>query len=167
MALDSLWAGWRMQFLEETSQGKTETGECVLCVIANHTDDQEVMVIHRAKHAYVVLNIYPYTSAHLMVVPLVHTAKLSELPEAAKVEIFELVELSMECVQREYSPQGFNVGMNLGRAAGAGIAEHLHAHVVPRWLGDSNFMSTTANARVLPEALARTRERLMASWQSR
>lgn len=167
MPLDALWAGWRIQFLEEASKGKTEAGECVLCAIANHSDDQAVMVIHRARYAYVVLNIYPYTSAHLMVVPLAHTAQLSELPEAAKVEILELVELSMECVQREYTPQGFNVGMNLGRAAGAGIAEHLHVHVVPRWVGDSNFMSTTANARVLPEALAQTRERLMASWRTR
>lgn len=166
MSLDALWAGWRMDFIEETTSAQSRTTACVLCGIVEPGDDEERMVVHRGEHALVVLNIYPYTSGHLMIVPFLHTAELAELSLDTKVEIGQLVEEAIATLQREYSPQGFNVGLNLGRAAGAGIAEHLHTHVVPRWVGDTNFMSTTASARVLPEALAVTRARIAHSWQS-
>lgn len=159
MSLETLWAGWRMAFLTD-AVSETPAEECVLCAIANGEDDDGAMIVFRGDAAYVVLNIYPYTSGHVMVVPYLHTARLAELEVGAKAEIFALAERAGEALEREYGCEGLNLGMNLGRAAGAGIASHLHLHVVPRWVGDTNFMTSVANARVLPESLAETRDRI-------
>ncbi|MGC8464780.1 MAG: HIT family protein [Acidimicrobiales bacterium] len=147
-------------------QLETDSRPCVLCEIVRggEASDDDLMIVHRAAHALVVLNIYPYTAGHVMVVPHTHGAKLSDLDEATRLECGELVELAVRALEVAYHPEGFNVGMNLGRAGGAGFADHLHTHVVPRWLGDTNFMTSVANVRVLPEALSQTRDRLRAAW---
>lgn len=166
MSLESLWAGWRMAFIDGASQASSEgAAACILCTIGDASDeDRELRVIHRAKNAYVVMNIYPYTSGHLMVIPYLHTSLLNELDESARIEIFELLDMSVEILEKVYKPQGFNIGLNLGRAAGAGIADHLHFHVVPRWNGDTNFMTTVANVRVQPESLEASYERIISAW---
>jgi ATP adenylyltransferase len=148
-----------MAFLADAT-AEIPAAECVLCAIANGADDDGAMVVFRGESSFVVLNIYPYTSGHVMVVPYRHTAKLGELEVESKTEMFSLAERAGDALSVEYGCEGLNLGMNLGRAAGAGIASHLHLHVVPRWVGDSNFMTSVANARVLPEALAQTRDRL-------
>jgi ATP adenylyltransferase len=160
--METIWAGWRANFVTESSPNPD--GECILCTIAKGTDDAGTYVITRGESCYVVLNLYPYTSGHLMVVPTRHVADFSLLTGEELGELTLLERRAIEVLTEVYHPQGFNLGMNLGRAAGAGIAEHLHAHVVPRWAGDANFMATAAITRVLPEALDRTRERVVAAW---
>ncbi len=160
--MDTIWAGWRANFVTESLP--QEDGECVLCAIAKSEDDVASYVVARGQHCYVVLNLYPYTSGHLMVVPTRHVPDFSELTGEELGELTLLVRRGVEVLTEVYHPQGFNLGMNLGRAAGAGIAEHLHTHVVPRWAGDANFMATAAATRVLPEALDRTRERIAHTW---
>jgi ATP adenylyltransferase len=158
--MDYLWTPWRYQYI--TAQG--EPGECVFCVAARSTDDRAHLVVHRGTSNFVILNRYPYTSGHVMVVPYLHLANLEELPG----ETFdELMSLSREAVRRlrqVYRPEGLNLGMNLGKSAGAGIAGHLHMHVLPRWVGDTNFMTVTGETRVLPEALETTWEKLRAAF---
>lgn len=162
--MDRLWAGWRMPYLKgagEASRGE----ECVMCVIAQAQDlDSELYVIARGRLNFVVMNIFPYASGHLMVVPYEHIGELADMSEEARLEVFSFLEKSVEVLKLQYSPHGFNLGANLGRSAGAGIADHIHFHVVPRWDGDANFMTTTAEARVLPESLDVTRDRIRQGW---
>ncbi|MHB8189446.1 MAG: HIT family protein [Ferrimicrobium sp.] len=160
--MDHLWAGWRANFVT-APMSQAPTG-CVLCSIATSTDDEKVLVITRGSYSFVVLNLYPYTSGHLMVVPNRHLDDLTVLSEDEDREMAGFVRRAIVALRLAYSPEGFNIGMNLGRAAGAGIADHLHTHVVPRWSGDSNFMATAALTRVLPEALDVTRDRVRSAW---
>jgi ATP adenylyltransferase len=133
----------------------------VFCLIAQHPEDDETnFVLHRAKHAFVVLNLYPYISGHLMVVPYLHTSEFDSTPKEITDEMMDLAKKSQTALREVYSPAGFNMGMNLGAAAGAGIADHLHIHLLPRWSGDTNFMTTVAEARVLPEDLKTTYSKL-------
>lgn len=122
-------------------------------------DDEETLIVHRGEHNFVVLNRFPYTSGHLMIVPYFHTAMLSGITDAAAAELMVLTRASERHIRRLYRPDGVNLGMNIGEAAGAGIAGHIHMHVLPRWTGDANFMSTVAQTRVLPEELAVTWQR--------
>jgi ATP adenylyltransferase len=139
---------------------------CIFCDALKGKHDSESLVVYRAETCFVILNRYPYTSGHLMVVPNEHQPSLNQLDIAALHEIMGLIRRA-ECVLRKvYSPDGLNVGANIGAAAGAGIAEHVHFHVVPRWGGDTNFMSTLANSRVLPETLSDTYARLYSAWRS-
>jgi ATP adenylyltransferase len=123
-------------------------------------EDEKNFVVHRAKHNFVVLNLFPYTSGHLMIVPYEHVASLAQVSPEATAEMMELAKQSQEMIEAEYNPDGFNIGMNLGRSAGAGVADHIHLHVVPRWAGDANFVSIIGETRVLPEELATTFEKL-------
>ncbi len=165
MTLESIWAGWRMSFIEGASLERPSHVGCVLCVIGESIDqDRELRVITRGSFCYVVMNIYPYTSGHLMVVPYAHSASLSEFTTECRREIFDLLDLSVSKLSAVYSPHGFNLGVNLGRAAGAGIADHIHFHVVPRWNGDTNFMTTTAGTRVQPESLEASYDRIISKW---
>jgi len=126
----------------------------VFCRIAASPDDDEKnFVLHRAKHAFVVLNLYPYITGHLMIVPYVHTSELDVLAKEITDEMMDLSKRAQTALREVYSPSGFNLGMNLGTAAGAGIADHLHIHFLPRWSGDTNFMTTVGESRVIPEAL--------------
>jgi len=133
---------------------------CVFCRILAEQNDEANFVLHRGAHAFVLLNAFPYNPGHLMVVPLRHTGDFSSLSDAEQLELARLLATSQAALDRCMSPQGFNVGMNLGRAAGAGITDHLHYHVVPRWSGDSNFMSVVADTKVISEGLAETWRRL-------
>lgn len=128
-------------------------------------DSAENLILQRGQGAFVMLNRYPYTSGHLMVLPLAHVARLDALTPTVRAEMMELQTQAVAHLEAVYSPQGFNLGANLGAAAGAGIAEHLHLHVVPRWAGDTNFTATVGQTRVLPETLEETWERLHAAWK--
>ncbi len=155
--MDRLWTPWRMQYV--TSAGApTET--CLFCDKAADTHDAENLLVFRGERAYVLLNLFPYNTGHVMVAPYQHTADLASLDPAVATEIFALTQRSVRALELEYHPQGFNIGMNLGRVAGAGIPDHLHLHVVPRWGGDTNFMTVTADTKVMPESLDRTYQRL-------
>ncbi len=140
--------------------------DCVFCTSLSQTDGPENLVVYRGKLNFVVLNRYPYTTGHLMIVPNAHIASLDLLDPETRAEMMELTARSMSALRVEYRPQGFNVGVNEGAAAGAGIDEHLHLHVVPRWNGDTNFMSSLAHTRVLPEALEDTLERVTRRWHN-
>jgi ATP adenylyltransferase len=160
--MEHLFAGWRAQFV---TGGERPSG-CVLCAIRDTRDDDANYVVARGAHCYVVLNLYPYTSGHMMVVPHRHTGALEEVDAATSVELVRMIRAAEATLRVAYDPGGINIGVNLGRAAGAGIEEHLHVHVVPRWSGDANFMATVANTRVLPEALPDTLAKLRASWRA-
>lgn len=137
---------------------------CVFCLAAQQPDSTENLIVQRGKLAFVILNRFPYTSAHLMVVPYEHQASIELLSAETRAEMMEWVNRAMQRLRQEYHPEAFNIGANIGAAAGAGIAEHVHFHIVPRWGGDTNFMSTVGQTRVLPEALEATYERLKSGW---
>ena len=153
--MDRLWSPWRLQYVTSTG----ETRGCVFCE-ALSSPDAEALVLHRGRDCYVILNLFPYNSGHLMVVPHRHIATLSSATHEERCELMDLTRLAEQALTEAYKPQGLNVGMNLGRSAGAGIVDHLHVHVVPRWNGDTNFMTVVGEVRVLPEDIAETARRL-------
>lgn len=142
---------------------KNEEG-CVFCHAAAEANDAENLVVARGQNAFVILNLYPYTSGHLMVVPYNHQSALEDLDAVTRAEIMELATRSIQVLTLAYHPEGYNLGMNIGASAGAGIADHVHMHIVPRWAGDTNFMSSLADTRVLPESLEDTYQRIKAKW---
>ena len=157
--MERLWAPWRLEYI----QSADEQEGCVFCR-AQELGDEEGLVVHRGERAFVVLNKYPYASGHLMVAPARHVGALGELEEDEALEIHRLAATSVELLTATMGAQGFNLGWNLGRIAGAGVVDHVHQHVVPRWAGDTNFMPVLADVRVLPEALEDTRRKLVAAW---
>jgi ATP adenylyltransferase len=144
--------------MEYISGAKSD--DCVFCIGDDPEQDRQRLVLFRSQAAFVILNIYPYTSGHLMAIPYRHTATMSELDDLELLDLVRMVRLSCNILETEYAPHGFNIGMNLGLAAGAGVKEHLHYHIVPRWNGDSNYMAVTAETRVIPEDLTTTYNRL-------
>lgn len=158
--MDRIWTPWRMKYIQENQP----EDECIFCLAAKSNEDEENLVFHRGKHVFMILNRYPYTSGHVMSVPYAHEARLHNLTEAARGEMMELVSLSVQVLQSVYAPDGFNVGLNLGEMAGAGVADHLHTHIVPRWGGDTNFMTSVGGTRVLPETLSETYQRVKEAW---
>jgi ATP adenylyltransferase len=161
--MDYLWTPWRYQYIVATEQ----PGECVFCAAGRSADDRAHLVVHRAAHNFVILNRFPYTSGHVMVVPYAHVANLEDLPAESLAEIMALARQAVGHLRRIYRPEGLNLGMNLGQCAGAGIADHLHMHVLPRWTGDTSFITVTAETRVVPEALETTWEKLKAAFGMR
>lgn len=159
-----LWAPWRMEFIQS---GKPPG--CIFCEFpaAPPADDRKNLVVHRTAHAFTCLNKYPYNSGHVMVIPRFHTADLTALAPEVWADLQEELRRATEVVRAVYRPEGLNVGMNLGKVAGAGIADHLHWHVVPRWGGDNNFMPVLADQRVVVEALDAAWERLHAGFAGR
>jgi ATP adenylyltransferase len=137
---------------------------CVFCQALKQEDGPGNLIVHRDKTTFVILNRYPYTSGHLMVIPYQHTSSLLDLDPATRAEMFELAARCTQVLRQVYGAQGFNIGANIGAAAGAGIKEHVHLHVVPRWDGDTNFMSSLGDTRVLPEALEESYQRILAAW---
>jgi ATP adenylyltransferase len=161
--LDRLWTPWRAEYI--ASGGTTGTEACVFCSIRNDTDNDDAnYVLHRAKHNLVVLNRYPYSSGHLLIVPYDHVSALDGATKETTDELMDLTKQSQTALREAYQPSGFNIGMNLGEPAGAGVADHIHIHVLPRWAGDTNFMTTVANTRVLPEDLATTYQKLLGKF---
>jgi ATP adenylyltransferase len=158
--LDHLWSPWRLDYIT----GPKDNSTCVFCRHAeearNNPDNPDSLVLTTGTHAYVVLNRYPYNNGHLMVVPSRHTSTLTKLSVDELHELMLLTQRSEQALRDAYPPEGINVGINIGKAAGAGIEEHLHIHLVPRWNGDTNFMTVTGQTRVLPEDLPSTAKRL-------
>jgi ATP adenylyltransferase len=154
-----LWAPWRLEYIQS---GDEQQG-CVFCR-AREGDDEENLVVHRGKRAFVVLNKYPYASGHLLVAPNRHEAEFGELEDEEALELHRLAAAGLAALAETMGPQGFNIGWNLGRIAGAGVVDHVHLHVVPRWAGDTNFMPVLADVKVLPEALAQSRRKLAEAW---
>ena len=156
-----LWAPWRLEYIAQAD----EQASCVFCdEAAGVLDDAVSLLVHRTDAAFALLNKYPYTSGHLMVAPRRHVGQLSELTDEEAIEVHRLAVAALDVLGRVYGPEGFNLGWNLGRAAGAGIADHVHLHVVPRWSGDTNFMPALADVKVIPEHLLETRDRLRGGW---
>ena len=153
--MDRLWSPWRLQYVISTGDARG----CVFCK-ALSSDDTAALVVHRGRDCYVILNLFPYNSGHLMVVPHRHIATLSSATHEERCEMMDLTRLAEQALTDAYKPQGLNVGMNLGRSAGAGIVDHIHVHIVPRWSGDTNFMTVVGEVRVLPEDIAQTAQRL-------
>ena len=157
--MDRLWSPWRYRYVSRT----TASEGCVFCHKPSESD-QEGLILFRGLRNFVILNLFPYTTGHLMVVPYEHCAALEDLSEDTANEMMALTRRAVSCLKRVYLPAGLNVGMNLGECAGAGIAEHLHMHVLPRWPGDANFMTTIGETRVMPEDLGDTWRRLSAAF---
>lgn len=165
MSLDHLWAGWRSSYIDGIANEPPRVGPdgCLFCGLAAG-DPEAMLVLARNEHAFAVMNAYPYTSGHLMVAPLRHVQRLGDLEAHEAAGVMELVREATLAVESAYRPEGQNVGMNLGRAAGAGVPDHLHVHVLPRWGGDTNFMTSIAEARVLPESLGTSYQKLRTAW---
>lgn len=147
--MERLWAPWRAQYISQIG----ETDGCIFCEKPRQDMDEENLIVYRARFTFVIMNLFPYNSGHLMVVPYRHFSDLSNLSPEERLEIFDLSDLAVRALRNTYKPDGFNLGMNLGRSAGAGIDQHIHLHVVPRWNGDTNFMPIIGNTKVLSEAL--------------
>jgi ATP adenylyltransferase len=159
--MNYLWSPWRMKYIE--NHGKPV--DCIFCEALKMEDSPNNLIVYRGSLAFVILNRYPYTNGHLMVVPNLHQPSIEDLDAATRAEMMELVNQSMQILRAEYHPEAFNLGANVGAAAGAGVAEHVHIHVVPRWMGDTNFISTIGETRVLPEELDGTFQRLTERWK--
>lgn len=137
---------------------------CIFCTALEQQDGPQNLIVYRGQSAFVILNRYPYTNGHLMVVPMAHRASLELLDAPTRAELMELTSRALDVLRAVYGPEAFNLGANIGQAAGAGVADHFHLHIVPRWAGDTNFMSTVADVRVLPEALPDTYRRIQEKW---
>lgn len=158
----NLWAPWRMAYLDQlrASEG-SDAGGCFLCDYVRHPeDDRANFVLERTPHCLVVMNRFPYTNGHLLIAPLQHTARLADLPPATAADLMRLTGEWIDRLERVLGAQGFNVGMNIGKCAGAGLPDHVHQHVVPRWEGDTNFMPVIGGAHVIPQSLDDLYERL-------
>jgi len=163
--MDHLSTPWRMQYING-NHSKDQDHECVFCEATKMEDSFDNLIVKRGEQVFIILNRFPYNNAHLLIVPFVHVACIEHLSTTVRHEIMDMANLSVETLKSLYGPQGFNLGFNLGAVAGAGIAEHLHMHVIPRWGGDTNFMSTVGQTRVLPEELTETYQRLSKAFNA-
>lgn len=150
--MEHLWAPWRMEYIEHNLKENSDD-DCIFCTRLEAADDDKHLILHRGVNAFIIMNLYPYNNGHLMIVPNRHVGDITELNDKELLEISQLISLSVRALQQAINPDGFNIGMNLGRVAGAGIADHLHYHVVPRWNGDTNFMPVIGNTKVISQGL--------------
>src|SRR5262245_41504780 len=165
MTLERIWAGWRAAYIQEVVASDPEpTADACLFERLAAADPGEALVLARTGGAFAVMNAYPYTSGHLMVAPLQHVAGLADLTRDDAAALMAMMQDATAAIQAAYSPEGINIGVNIGRAAGAGIPGHVHVHVRPRWNGDTNFMTSVAETRVLPEPLTTSYEKLRKAW---
>jgi ATP adenylyltransferase len=160
--MDHLWTPWRYTYLANAAKAPS----CIFCELQRSADDHKALIVHRAEYNFIILNAYPYTSGHSMVVPYEHLDQLHQLPPAAAAEMMELVQRLEAILYEVYEPDGVNLGMNVGKAAGAGVAGHIHMHVLPRWLADSNFMTVIGETRVEPEELSTTYAKLKKAFDA-
>ena len=158
-----LWAPWRLEYIGSAD----EQSGCVFCSAAATESDEDALVVFRGERVFVMLNKFPYASGHLMVAPLRHVAEFGDLEDDEVLELHRLAASGIDALAQTYRPQGYNAGWNLGRVAGAGVVDHVHLHVVPRWAGDTNFMPVLADVKVLPEHLLETRRKLADAWPPR
>lgn len=149
--MEILWAPWRLQYIT----AEKEKG-CFLCRYIKSKKDEKNLILYRGKTAFIILNRFPYNSGHLMIAPVKHIAELNRLSDEEQLELVKLTSLSIDLLKKALKPMGFNIGVNIGKVAGAGLEDHLHFHVVPRWNGDTNFMPTTSNTKVMPQLLKDT-----------
>jgi ATP adenylyltransferase len=161
MPMDHLWTPWRMLYIQSHS---THT-DCIFCEMAEAKDDAAKHVLVRGRHAFVVLNLYPYNNGHLMVAPYAHIASLEDLDNPTLTELMALTRRALRVLRAAYRPEGFNIGVNIGRVAGAGVADHVHQHIVPRWNGDTSYITTLGQTRVIPEWIDQTYAHLREVWQ--
>jgi len=159
--MDILYAPWRLSYiLSEKEKG------CIFCLKPNEENDEKNLILYRSVHSFIIMNMFPYNNGHVMIVPLKHVSNLSDLEVNEFQDLFDLVKFSEVVLKKHYRCDGLNIGMNLGKAAGAGIDEHLHVHIVPRWQGDSNFMTTVNGTRVIPESFERAYSQLKESFMN-
>lgn len=151
-----MWSPWRMAYIAAGKDAEPAPGACVFCDLPASGDDEAALILYRGRRTYVIMNRYPYNNGHLMVIPYAHVDSLTALDEDTLTEMMVLAQRAQTVIQERMHPQGFNLGMNQGRAGGAGIAEHVHLHVVPRWAGDTNFMPVVGDVRVMPQHLDET-----------
>ncbi len=164
--MDRLWTPWRYRYVTTDASAGTQRKECVFCcILGSENSDRENLIVHRAEDNFVILNRFPYASGHSMVIPYAHLDTLSALPASTLQEMAALTQKLEGVLSSLYRPDGMNIGMNIGRAAGAGVAGHIHMHAVPRWMGDTNFASVIAETRIIPEESDVTWERLAAAFR--
>ena len=154
--MDHLWTPWRYAYVSTADK----VSGCIFCELPKLDDDAQAHIVHRARHCYIVLNAFPYTLGHVMIVPFQHLDELHKLPSAAADEMIALAQKMERALGQLYAPDGVNLGMNIGKAAGAGVAGHIHMHVLPRWMGDSSFVTVIGETRILPETLEATYARI-------
>ena len=159
--MEYLWTPWRSTYMKE----KKDKTKCVFCEAAASTEDARNLVVSRGQFCFVILNRYPYTSGHLMIAPYRHVSRLTAVETEATTEMMQLVRQAETILQEAYSPDGLNLGMNLGEAAGAGIEQHIHMHVLPRWKGYANFMTSIGGTRIIPETLEETYRKVREGWE--
>lgn len=150
-----LWAPWRMEYILSEKDK-----ECLFCVKHKENNDRDNLILYRAEHVYVIMNKYPYNNGHLMVVPYFHASSFEGLSDTVLSELMKITKYSVECLGKSFNPEGFNIGINFGEVAGAGIEEHMHIHIVPRWAGDASFMTVLGEVRVIPEHILETYDNL-------
>jgi ATP adenylyltransferase len=163
VSLERIWAGWRSSYVSDLGTGGEDAG-CVLCRLVGADDDAEALVLERTADTITVMNLYPYGSGHLMVAPVRHTPDVDDLTDDESASLMRALRRAVVALKRAYGPDGVNIGINQGAAAGAGIPGHLHVHVLPRWTGDTNFMTSVAEVRVLPEDLRTGYGKLRGAW---
>jgi ATP adenylyltransferase len=166
MTLDRLWAGWRGEYIDgvTSGQGDGPRGSVFTRILESGLPDEETHIVWRGAQTFAILNRYPYISGHLLVMPYREVGEIEELTDDERVELWDAVTACVRAIKQAYAPDGLNVGLNLGTAGGAGVPEHVHVHVMPRWDADSNFMTSVAETRVLPEALPVTWAKLRDAW---
>jgi ATP adenylyltransferase len=163
--LDRIWNGWRAQYVQRDSHGKHSDESVFTEILKSNRSDEETFIVHRGETCFVIMNAFPYSSGHVLVIPYREVPDLELLTPQETGEIWATVTKAVQVLKAEYKPQGMNVGINLGHAAGGSVAQHLHIHIVPRWGGDSNFMVAVATAKILPEALDITAQRIRNRWK--
>lgn len=159
--MKTLWAPWRMEYILSEKEK-----DCIFCIKPKENNDRENLILYRAENVYVIMNKYPYNNGHLMVVPYFHASSFDGLPDNAMFELIMITRYSVRCLKRAFNPEGFNIGINFGEVAGAGIEEHMHIHIVPRWAGDASFMTVLADVRVIPEHILDTYDKLYPVFNS-
>jgi ATP adenylyltransferase len=159
--VDLLWSPWRYSYIKSDKKLDEKSTGCVFCdLLSDSASDEEKFILHRAEFNFVILNIYPYISGHLMIIPYKHLADLDQADKKTTDELMDLTKHCQTALRKVYQPDGINLGMNFGKAAGAGVAEHYHLHLLPRWIGDANFMTAIGQTRTIPESLQTTYEKL-------
>ena len=166
MTLDRIWNGWRAQYVQRDSHAQRTEVSVFTEILQSNMTDEECFIVHRGKECFVILNAFPYSPGHILVLPYREIGEVEGLTPSEHAELFSLVTIGIQVLKAEYKPQGINVGINLGAVAGGSVAQHLHVHVVPRWGGDTNFMVTVATTKILPEALDVTAARIRSRWKN-